>query len=67
MKRSTFYLLFLGFSLLSTNIAHAQSQTTISAQSTWRSDSAHSKVGFAITHLMISEVEMTINLEMAQQ
>ncbi|MBO0320725.1 YceI family protein [Muricauda sp. CAU 1633] len=27
------------------------------AQSTWKSDAAHSKVGFAITHLMISEVE----------
>lgn len=27
------------------------------AQSTWKSDGAHSKVGFAITHLMISEVE----------
>tara|TARA_R110002167_G_scaffold99890_2_gene261288 strand:- start:3655 stop:4215 length:561 start_codon:yes stop_codon:yes gene_type:complete len=30
---------------------------TISAQSTWKVDNAHSKVGFAITHLMISEVE----------
>jgi polyisoprenoid-binding protein YceI len=29
----------------------------VSAQSTWKSDGAHSKVGFAITHLMISEVE----------
>ena len=29
----------------------------VSAQSTWKSDKAHSKVGFAITHLMISEVE----------
>lgn len=28
-----------------------------SSQSTWKSDGAHSKVGFAITHLMISEVE----------
>ena len=27
------------------------------AQSTWKADGAHSKVGFAITHLMISEVE----------
>ncbi len=27
------------------------------AQSTWKADNAHSKVGFAITHLMISEVE----------
>ncbi|KAB5490944.1 YceI family protein [Flagellimonas hadalis] len=27
------------------------------AQSSWKSDRAHSKVGFAITHLMISEVE----------
>ena len=27
------------------------------AQSTWKSDRAHSKVGFGITHLMISEVE----------
>lgn len=31
--------------------------TTIQAQSTWKSDNAHSKVGFSITHLMISEVE----------
>nr|WP_297782464.1 YceI family protein [uncultured Allomuricauda sp.] len=29
----------------------------VTAQSTWKSDGAHSKVGFAITHLMISEVE----------
>lgn len=29
----------------------------VSAQSTWKSDGAHSKVGFSITHLMISEVE----------
>jgi polyisoprenoid-binding protein YceI len=29
----------------------------VTAQSTWKSDPAHSKVGFAITHLMISEVE----------
>lgn len=27
------------------------------AQSSWKSDRAHSKVGFAITHLMISEME----------
>lgn len=31
--------------------------TTLTAQSTWKVDNAHSKVGFAITHLMISEVE----------
>ncbi|MER3318375.1 MAG: YceI family protein [Allomuricauda sp.] len=30
---------------------------TMNAQSTWKSDNAHSKVGFSITHLMISEVE----------
>ncbi|SDR01426.1 YceI family protein [Flagellimonas zhangzhouensis] len=30
---------------------------TVQAQSTWKSDGAHSKVGFSITHLMISEVE----------
>ena len=29
----------------------------VSAQSTWKADNAHSKVGFAISHLMISEVE----------
>lgn len=29
----------------------------VQAQSTWKSDGAHSKVGFGITHLMISEVE----------
>ena len=27
------------------------------AQSTWKADHAHSKIGFAISHLMISEVE----------
>jgi polyisoprenoid-binding protein YceI len=31
--------------------------TSIHAQSKWVSDNAHSKVGFGITHLMISEVE----------
>jgi len=30
---------------------------TVTAQDTWKADNAHSKVGFAITHLMISEVE----------
>lgn len=30
---------------------------TISAQSTWKVDAAHSKIGFSITHMMISEVE----------
>ncbi|MDT7828448.1 YceI family protein [Pricia sp. S334] len=30
---------------------------TLTAQSVWKADNAHSKVGFAITHLMISEVE----------
>lgn len=30
---------------------------TLTAQSTWKADGAHSKVGFAISHLMISEVE----------
>ncbi|WP_339657012.1 YceI family protein [uncultured Maribacter sp.] len=30
---------------------------TLTAQSTWKADTAHSNVGFAITHLMISEVE----------
>ncbi len=30
---------------------------TLTAQSTWKADNAHSKVGFAISHLMISEVE----------
>src|SRR6056297_4078436 len=29
----------------------------VTAQSTWKSDGAHSKVGFGITHLMISEIE----------
>lgn len=44
MKRITLTLaLLLGFA--------------VSAQSTWKSDPAHSKVGFGITHLMISEVE----------
>ncbi len=30
---------------------------TMAAQSDWKADNAHSKIGFAITHLMISEVE----------
>lgn len=30
--------------------------TLVSAQSDWKSDNVHSKVGFGITHLMISEV-----------
>lgn len=29
----------------------------VAAQSTWKSDGAHSRVGFGITHLMISTVE----------
>lgn len=33
------------------------SSATMAAQSNWKADIAHSKVGFAITHLMISEVE----------
>ncbi len=44
MKKLTFaLLLFAG--------------TALSAQSTWKVDNAHSKVGFSIAHLMISEVE----------
>lgn len=31
--------------------------STLTAQSTWKADNAHSRVGFGITHLMISEVE----------
>jgi polyisoprenoid-binding protein YceI len=30
---------------------------TVSAQTTWTVDKAHSKLGFSITHLMISEVD----------
>ena len=30
---------------------------SVSAQSSWKADRAHSKVGFAITHMMIAEVE----------
>lgn len=33
------------------------SAALVSAQSTWKSDRAHSKIGFAINHLMISEIE----------
>lgn len=44
MKRVLFMLSFIACSV-------------VSAQSTWKADNAHSKVGFAITHLMISEVE----------
>ncbi len=31
--------------------------TNLTAQSEWKADNAHSKVGFAIAHLMISEIE----------
>ena len=34
---------------------------TVSAQTTWTVDKAHSKLGFSITHLMISEVEGSFN------
>jgi len=44
MKKASFILSFIACA-------------TLTAQSTWKSDAAHSKVGFAITHLMISEVE----------
>ena len=44
MKKVIFVLSFL-------------SLATLTAQSDWKADGAHSKVGFAITHLMISEVE----------
>jgi polyisoprenoid-binding protein YceI len=30
---------------------------TVSAQSVWTSDKAHAKLGFSITHMMVSEVE----------
>jgi polyisoprenoid-binding protein YceI len=35
--------------------------TTISAQTTWEADKAHSQVSFGITHLTISEVEGRFN------
>lgn len=44
MKKATFMLSFIACA-------------TLTAQSTWKSDNAHSKVGFAISHLLISEVE----------
>ncbi len=44
MRKSIFMLSFVACS-------------TVMAQSTWKADKAHSKVGFGITHLMISEVE----------
>ncbi len=44
MKRALFILSFIACA-------------TLTAQRTWKADNAHSKVGFAITHLMISEVE----------
>lgn len=31
--------------------------TTLSAQSTWKADKAHSSINFGITHLLISEVQ----------
>ncbi|WP_019670527.1 YceI family protein [Eudoraea adriatica] len=44
MRKVIFILSFVAFA-------------TVTAQDTWKADNAHSKVGFAITHLMISEVE----------
>ncbi|MBM1105782.1 YceI family protein [Aurantibacter crassamenti] len=44
MKKTIFTVLFIACA-------------TLSAQSEWKADTSHSKVGFAITHLMISEVE----------
>ena len=44
MRKVIFVLSFVAFA-------------TVTAQSTWKADNAHSKVGFSITHLMISEVE----------
>jgi polyisoprenoid-binding protein YceI len=43
MKKSIFTLFFIACA-------------TLTAQSTWKADHAHSKVSFDITHLMISEV-----------
>lgn len=43
MRKSIFVLLLL-------------SSLTISGQSTWKADKAHSSVNFTVTHLMISEV-----------
>ncbi|MCJ7467480.1 MAG: YceI family protein [Maribacter sp.] len=44
MRKSIFVLTFI----ISASLA---------AQATWKADNAHSKVGFAISHLLISEVE----------
>ncbi|MDC6406199.1 MULTISPECIES: YceI family protein [Maribacter] len=33
------------------------SSLAVGAQSTWTADKAHSKIGFAVTHLLISEVD----------
>jgi|SRR5690606_323070 len=48
MKKTLFTLFFM-------------SALVVSAQTSWKSDKAHSKVGFAINHLMISEVEGRFN------
>jgi polyisoprenoid-binding protein YceI len=44
MKKSVFVLFLI-------------TSAALTAQSTWKADRAHSKIGFSITHLMISEVE----------
>ena len=44
MKKTLFALVFLTTAI-------------VAAQSTWKSDGAHSKVGFGISHLMISTIE----------
>ncbi len=42
-------------------IAAAVLQTTAFAQSTWKADPAHSRIGFSITHLGISEISGAFN------
>jgi len=48
MKRTLFTLAFMA-------------AMVVSAQTNWKSDKAHSKVGFAINHMMIAEVEGRFN------
>src|SRR5687767_7534789 len=35
--------------------------SSVFAQTTWTVDKAHSKLGFSVTHMMISEVDGTFN------
>ena len=47
--------------LLTALLAAASLQFTAFAQTTWKADPPHSRIGFAITHLGISEITGAFN------